>query len=205
MFIDGENVYAVYFVPQYTDGNGMAVDSCCWNAVEDARATGLIPATVPGQGRRICEVNVQCKRGCGPGSPGFTSITNGTRITICIDQRVSNSALQTLIIHEMQHARDLCMGGWDTRLLAQCVAFEGRGCEAQCQSLYPTKGPEFDRCNECCVYGSCKHLRGMPVPNPPCELGVPTRPCWKFDPKIPGFLPDPKDPRCPRNRRKRGR
>ncbi|WP_430453465.1 RHS repeat-associated core domain-containing protein [Rhodopirellula europaea] len=202
---DGQNLYQAYFVPTMVDATGLAAGSCCESVLDDARSTGLIPATVQGTNGNVCKLNVFCKRGCPGGAPAYTTNPGANKpISICIDPRMSHEILEAILLHEVQHARDFCKGGWDTRRKDDCIKIETRGCNAQCSYMFPAKGDSYKRCMDCCVYFSCRRHRGVQQPNPPCDpANVPTRPCWKYDPKIPGFRPDPLDPRCPLNHRRK--
>jgi hypothetical protein len=165
--------------------------------LEDAKNTGAIPATVPGRPRR-CPVVAECKIGCPGGFPAYTQKVGDT-ILICFDCRMSHENLQQTIAHEVQHARDFCRFRPNPRSKNDCLRYERRACRESCAVIYPGRGPDYRRCVDCCVWFSCRH-HGLPPLQPPCDPNIPTRPCWRYDPDIPGFVPDPKDPRCPTRR-----
>lgn len=205
----GHSLYAAYFAPNKVDPLGTDTCSCCNTALQDAKRTGLIPDAVPAaDGKEQCPVRVRCNEGCPHGSPAFAlQVYRGGRVTkidICFDCRMSHENLQQTIVHEIQHARDYCRFGYRANDPLQCLKYEGRACDASCRVQFPAEGRDFDRCKECCVYFSCRQHHGIPKPSPPCDLSaIPTRPCWKYDPRRRKFVWDRTDPRCAENRRRR--
>ncbi|MFV0444411.1 MAG: RHS repeat domain-containing protein [Planctomycetaceae bacterium] len=215
MYVDGFSLYEAYFVPNMVDPSGtQAVDCrCCEAAISDAQRTGLHglgtvrnrPSIRGPRTGRDCPVTMSCRAGCPNRFPATTNfvVRGGTvRISICIDCRMANANLHQTLVHELQHAQDFCDFPGFRRNLANCIQFETSAYEASCGVLYPDRGNEYQRCVECGVYFSCRDL-GARAPVPPCDLsgGVPTKPCWRYDPRR-GFVWDSNDPRCRQNRQR---
>jgi RHS repeat-associated protein len=216
-YIDGMSLYAAYFVPLAVDPTGNAICDCCNAHAADAPRTGLGGLVVrPGGGLPVigvaqCAVDIQCTAaGCPGGFPASTgqAVLRGLRrtITICLDCRMANLNYHQTLLHELQHAADFCDRPPPAAMdLASCQFYEGRAYDASCGYLFPDRGAAFARCVACGVFFSCRRY-GAVEPDPPCDIsgGVPTRPCWRYDPER-GFVRDPTDPRCrPRPPRRPG-
>ncbi len=212
-YVDGPNVYLyVGNQPVFSvDPSGYAICDCCNAAIAETKQTALKNGNI-NTGRHRCRTVIECKEGCPANAPGYTTLDiikpkGGNKrdkkivITICIDCRVPNTSLNSLILHEVQHARDFC----DNRQLPpanlpSCVQYETSAYEVSCGAAFPDGGANYQRCIDCGVWFSCRRYNA-PQPQPPCNIAdTPAKPCYIYDP-VRGFIPDPDDPRCEGRRR----
>ena len=183
-FVDGPNLYRAFFVPNGIDYSGQkCADSCddMLSKVENPR--NVIPSFpdrggkpgVPGTHDDICSVRVVCSDKCPldtpgkpglPEAPGHTGPPNQARqILICISRKItSQSDFDTVLAHELQHARDFC-NRWRRKFDSkcdECQRIEERAHKVSCKFKFPDENgklnPGFVDCVNCGKWRSCKSI-----------------------------------------------
>jgi RHS repeat-associated protein len=150
----------------------------------------------PGSGR--CVLEVSCMPVCpGPDTniPGYTWPREidpegraRYRIRVCISCAVAYNSIDTVVIHELQHAIRFCRRGGIPQVCARCIAEESISYERSCNERFPADGDRAERCRLCGIVASCGHLdngtcrpRGAPRDCQLEDLGIALYPGCRFE------------------------